>query len=126
MKETKINLHSIVDVITNSSTEIFINCHSNTVGKITEFFNKMLKMAGATKSFEDLYDVEIREQGYMYVESTEDYEKIDKIIPIEDVIDDEYDNLHYDLILKPKTAGAKKINFNELLNEFFNIFEGER
>jgi hypothetical protein len=50
-------LHSVVDQITNSSTEIYIFEGLNTPELVHKFFNDILKIAGSDQKSEDLFDV---------------------------------------------------------------------
>jgi hypothetical protein len=48
MKEIKVNIHSFVDVITNSSTEIFVTVKNNTKKQIEDILKEILKEFGCT------------------------------------------------------------------------------
>lgn len=58
-KEWKIKIHSIIDVITNSSTEIYIQADSNTIEKTFELFDIIIKASGSDKSARELFDLRI-------------------------------------------------------------------
>lgn len=64
--EMKIKMHSLIDVITNSSTEIFITMGSKSVEGMFEIFNEVLKIAGSDKKAEELFDIKI-EQDWDYI-----------------------------------------------------------
>ncbi len=55
MKEIKVSIHSFIDVITNSSTEIYISTTSGAESRMYELINAFLKEAGSEKTAEDLY-----------------------------------------------------------------------
>jgi hypothetical protein len=55
----RFNLHSIIDVITNSSTEIYTFARSDAVEKSYELLNEILKVSGSDKKAEDLFNVRI-------------------------------------------------------------------
>ncbi len=57
--EIKIPIHSVIDVITNSSTEIFTFVKDNAVELCHEAINEILKVSGSDKKSEDLFDVYI-------------------------------------------------------------------
>ena len=81
--EMKINVHSLIDVITNSSTSIFITMHGKSVDEMYELLNEVLKIADSDKKAEDLFDIEIDRDWDSIVEKfienedfTEDEEKL--------------------------------------------------
>jgi hypothetical protein len=54
-----LKLHSIIDVITNSSTEIYTYVGKYSIDKAYELLNEILKIAGSDKKAEDLFDVKL-------------------------------------------------------------------
>ena len=56
-----IKTHSIVDIITNSSTTIYTQATDGAIKTVKEIINTILKDAGSDKTVDDLYDVEISE-----------------------------------------------------------------
>ena len=52
--------HSIVDVITNSSTTIFTWASGNSKAMVLELIDEVLAVAGSDKKAEDLYDVTVQ------------------------------------------------------------------
>jgi hypothetical protein len=66
MKPIKVCIHSVIDIITNSSTEIFVGTHKNTIPLFKEFINQLLKDAGSDQTCEDIYDVELKYNKYEY------------------------------------------------------------
>jgi hypothetical protein len=58
MKEIKIRLHSVIDVITNSSTEIFVGCAKDTKTKFKYLISQILLNLKCEKSFDDLFILE--------------------------------------------------------------------
>jgi len=105
--EIKIPVHSIIDVITNSSTEIYVNPASNTSKVIKEFIDGILKSAGSDKKCNDLFEIKIKK------ELNEDTGE-----PYEDGYDD-YDT-HESVTLVSKDDG-KEINMKSLVYNMFNI-----
>ena len=57
MKSLIIPVHSFVDVITNSSSEIFISADDGTVKAVKELINNLLKGVGSDKTADDLFDI---------------------------------------------------------------------
>jgi hypothetical protein len=57
MKSLFIPIHSFVDVITNSSSEIFISADEGTVKAVKELINNLLKGVGSTQTADDLFDI---------------------------------------------------------------------
>lgn len=54
-----IAVHSFVDLITNSSSEIFVQANAGTIKAIKGMFDNVLKCAGSTKSADDLFTFEL-------------------------------------------------------------------
>lgn len=70
----KLKLHSVIDLITNSSTEIFACADEDSAKTIKEFINAILKQAGSDKTSDDLFTV----RPYVLDENENpDYENID-------------------------------------------------
>jgi hypothetical protein len=61
--EMRINLHSLIDVITNSSSEIFLVMNSNAVKGMFEIIDEILKVGGSGYRAEELFTVDL-EQDY--------------------------------------------------------------
>lgn len=57
--EIRIKVHSFCDLITNSSTTIFVSTHGKSIQMLKEFVNYLLKNAGSTKKAEDLFTFRI-------------------------------------------------------------------
>lgn len=57
MKSLIIPIHSFVDVITNSSSEIFISADEGTVKAVKELIDTLLKGVGSAKTSDDLFDI---------------------------------------------------------------------
>jgi len=53
----KIKYHSFIDVITNSSTEVFIKATDKAEKTIMEILNKVLALSGSDKKAEDIFDI---------------------------------------------------------------------
>lgn len=52
-------LHSFVDLITNSSTEIYIEASEKTIETLKELINNLLTMGGSKLTCDDLFTIEI-------------------------------------------------------------------
>lgn len=79
LPKISINFHSIVDVITNSSTVIYVQCTSNTIKMTKELINSILNIAKSDKMADDLFDFKIVTNEENEVDSIsdnlDDYEK---------------------------------------------------
>jgi hypothetical protein len=58
-KSIIIPIHSFVDLITNSSSEIFVSADQNTVKAIKKLVSGILTAGGSTKSADDLFEFEL-------------------------------------------------------------------
>ena len=54
-----INIHSIIDIITNSSTMIFTWMNDDAIEKAFELLDEILKLGDSTKTAKDLFDIKI-------------------------------------------------------------------
>ena len=59
MKNIYIPIHSFVDLITNSSSEVFVSDTESTVNALKEAVNAMLKLTKSDKTCDDLFDVKL-------------------------------------------------------------------
>lgn len=53
------NIQSITDIITNSSTEVFIRVKETAINTVKELINDLLKISGSTLQADDLFTIEI-------------------------------------------------------------------
>ena len=68
----KINIHSLIDVITNSSTEIFVNSHANTIKYFKELIEDLMKCMNVEGKAEDYFELYIDEDS-IETEDEDDY-----------------------------------------------------
>lgn len=79
----KLKIHSIVDLITNSSTVIFTYSEGS-LPALKELVNEMLKTFGKTETFDDVFYAEVfLEEDYDYIEFYENLEKVESYEPID-------------------------------------------
>jgi len=111
--ERTINIHSLVDVITNSSTEIFISIKKGGVKMAYELLNHILQIGGSTEKAEDLFDIEIVRDWDEVVEAY-----FTHLIEGWDVVDDEELEMVNSInAIKDRTNGKWREQ-NDLLNEY--------
>jgi len=73
-----LTIHSFVDLITNSSTEIYVAAGDKTVKAVKEIINNILALAKSDLTCDDLFTVEIDYQKYYDDYGGEDYEEEDE------------------------------------------------
>jgi len=61
--ETSLKVHSFVDVITNSSTEMYID-YSGSIEPCKKMINEMFKACGSDKTCDDVFDLTLRNTNY--------------------------------------------------------------
>jgi len=105
----KITIHSIVDIITNSSSEIFITTQYTAIEEAKKLIDMLLAEAGAAVKADDLFEFSIVNRGYDPECSDEDNA-------------DDADYYPNDLIIKSKKH--KKIEVN-LSDQIYKIFKTE-
>jgi uroporphyrinogen-III decarboxylase len=74
MKKLIINLHSFVDLITNSSSEIFIQASHKFIETIKEMVNNLFELAQSNLKFDDVFVAELEVmdyESYEYVKESE-------------------------------------------------------
>ena len=54
-----INIQSITDIVTNSSTEVFIRIKETAINTVKDLINNLLKISGSTLQADDLFTIEI-------------------------------------------------------------------
>jgi hypothetical protein len=69
-----INLASFVDLITNSSSEIFVSASKKTVTAIKDTINNILKLGGSVATCDDLFDIKLWVEGEYYYDNEKDEE----------------------------------------------------
>lgn len=105
-------IHSIVDVITNSSTEIFSLPHKGTVNIIKDMINEILKEVGSDKTADDLFDIKILVPDY---DSDDPYENY-----IEATDDNFYENSETsECEISIKTKNGEKSKLSSLILDIF-------
>ncbi len=75
-----IPIHSIVDLITNSSSELFVTSTNDTPAAATALINDFLKLSGSNKTSTDLFNIktvygikgEYTDYSWKYFDSTND------------------------------------------------------
>ncbi|MEG1009955.1 MAG: hypothetical protein RSE41_10650 [Clostridia bacterium] len=90
-----VKIQSIIDVITNSSTETFVACSENTLKAVKNILQSFADLNNENKNVEDLFDFKL-----IFKQSYEDY--------IYDIFYDKIHDLHKDV--KEYTIRREKIN----------------
>jgi hypothetical protein len=76
----RLHLHSIVEAITNSSTEIYTFANDNAISMAKKAINKILQAAGVTdRKAEDLFDISARITYDKFDSDTEDTKQINAV-----------------------------------------------
>jgi len=84
----EIPIHSFIDVITNSSTSVYVGCHDNTVKFAKELVDDLLKAAGSEKSADDVFTFSI--QADFDSERDKIYERLDEYYTEEELEGKDY------------------------------------
>jgi hypothetical protein len=61
MKQYIIPVHSFVDLITNSSTEIYVSPTNKTVTTLKEIINEILRIGGSKQTCDDLVNISLEQ-----------------------------------------------------------------
>lgn len=54
-----LTVHSLVDLITNSSTQVYVEASESSIKALRELINNILKLGGSTKTCDDLFTIEL-------------------------------------------------------------------
>lgn len=119
MEPIVIKIHSFIDLITNSSTEIFIQTHEKTLDATKDLVNKILLAAGRSEKAEDFFDFKVIEN-LNYEEYRKDYESDEEYFE-ENSNPDDGDYVDGDIVLTPKNNNKKTINLADEVKKIFNI-----
>jgi hypothetical protein len=95
--QLSIPIHSFVDIITNSSTEIFVTASERTITSIKELVDCILKGAGSSLRATDLYEFSLSKP-YRYNEANEEGNARTKAV--KSAKDNEGDNFNEEEFLK--------------------------
>lgn len=114
MKTLRVNIHSFVDVITNSSTVIYVQCTNETTKLAKDLINTILKAANVKQTASDLFDFKIEPNEcfkdsicYDLIEYKEHIQKIDKYKHVtDDEIEEKSETIAKDLL---DAVSSKKI-----------------
>jgi hypothetical protein len=73
MTSLTIPIHSFVDLITNSSTEIYIEADKGTIEAVKSLINNLLKVAKSELTADDLFTIKLltKNDDYEFVENPE-------------------------------------------------------
>lgn len=136
-----IPIHSIIDLITNSSTEIFVHSESS-IEPVKELLNELLRIEGSDKTCDEIFDISIEHDVTCLNEFIEnDYGGIDEILQLDykdriqllkdilnnrkpepywwdDIVNDCRNNYHVKTLLVVKSKEEKYNIFSELLKKF--------
>ena len=59
-----LRIHSFIDIITNSSTEIFVQANDETIKNIKLLVDNILKIGGSSLRCDDIFTMSIKEERY--------------------------------------------------------------
>lgn len=101
----KIKIHSLVDVITNSSTTIYVQCHDNTIKYAKELIDIFLQATGSNKKADDLFTFNF---------------DVDREIEVENIVDDPENYLDSDYLEKALKLVDKFLSPKQFLNKEYS------
>ncbi len=115
MKKMILRFHSFIDVITNSSTSVYVSCHSKSIEFAKELINSILKEAGSDKVAGDLFTFKVYKE-----DEDGDKKEIKNLENIESYNEntESYNNHYLEII--PKNNSKATI---DLAEKFKTIFE---
>jgi hypothetical protein len=132
MEAIKIPMHSVIDLITNSSTEIFVYSE-NSLEPAKELINEILKLQGVDQTCDDLFELSVEMSDYG-LEQYLEYEQYDQDdLDVEETkkqieagnIPDWFEKYHVETFLVIKPKDEKYAKLAELLKKFLYSSEHE-
>lgn len=126
----KIKIHSFVDLITNSSTEIFVRADEKTIQTVKDLIDTLLKLGNSNLKADDLFEFQLVLDGYDFIKdedgNTEYIENVNLLVDprrnkIMEQIEDDYES-HCSITLYIK-AKDEKNNDAKLIAEILNKLE---
>lgn len=130
--DIKILIQSVSDIITNSSSEIFMIYTDESVNKVKNLVNAILSSTGVPYRFDNLFSIE---PSFDYDNALEKYqfEKDTKGFPTNEELVKfvkDYDNEHYDdpplidgIMVTPKKDTPEYQEIAKLIEEIPNMFD---
>ena len=100
MKTLIIPIQSFIDVVTNSSTEIFVEATINTKNHIISMVDEILKAGGSDKTCNDLFEIKL-------IDPTEE--------------DDWSEDKSYIEVLAKNSESSEAATYLETLSDIFDI-----
>jgi len=101
MQKVILKIHSFVDIITNSSSEIYVEATDNTVKNVKLLVNSLLRQAESKLTCDDLFEITLSE-----TEESDDYPTVD-------------------LIVTPKSQDPNVVIASKILSDLTGIFNME-
>jgi hypothetical protein len=113
MESAILRVHSVVDVITNSSSEIYVEATEHTIDNVKELVDNLFSLAGSPLKCDDVFDITLKNRN----------------APDEDEDESYYDETYpeVDLVVTPKegvTSEESKIA-SRILSSLTSIFSIE-
>lgn len=94
MEKLTIRTHSVVDVITNSSTVIYSQADDGTISSVKDLINALLKIGGSELTADDLFNFELDSEGENY----DGYQDVALVVTVK--IDNEYAKIAANILNK--------------------------
>ena len=112
MESIILRVHSVIDVITNSSSEIYVEATQHTIKNVKELVDNLFKLTGSTIKCDDVFDISLKN-----LRDTED----------EDEDEDEDEYAQVDLVVTPKEGvGSEEAKIAaRILSSLTSIFSIE-
>ena len=89
MKTITIEVHSFIDIITNSSTELFIKATEKTINNIETLINSILMIAKSPLKCDDIFLLTLNVNDYDDYDDNEDINTNRVYISAQPILDDE-------------------------------------
>lgn len=125
MNTKSIMIQSMSDVITNSSTEVFMVYDSSAFDNIKKLVNAILELGGAIERFDDLFEIKATVSSY-FVEEYPEYESLSEeeiLAKATEIDEDKYDGYPFVNGYEVTAKTPKGEELARLLSDMDNIFE---
>lgn len=125
MEKKTVKIQSVSDIITNSSTEVFMVYDDSAFKNIKELVNTILALAGSDQTFDDLFEIKACVNEY-FIEEYPEYANLseDELLAKAQEIDDEsYEGYPYVNGYEVTAKDVKDAPTAKILSRIDEIFD---
>lgn len=123
--DKKLHIQSVSDIITNSSTEVFMVYDDSAFKNIKELVNAVLALGGSEQTFDELFDIKACVSEY-FVDEYPEYANLPEdelLAKAQEIDEDRYEGYPYVNHYEVTAKDAKNTATAEILSKIDEIFD---